>query len=177
MIKRFSLLLIVLILLAICLIVSGCVYKSEYIVPSEKSIASYQYIYVDPENPKLKYLIVNPSGDQEYEYTSLNDFIENIFSKHGFEPVHSLQDLSKQNLLKTAVVQWRKTDVIPHDFGYSIEVTVLVTDFVSKEIIYQGTGLWEGHEGAIKAALEGLEDAKAGLKGKKQDERWKPISK
>lgn len=172
------------ILATLLIALSGCTtYRSEFIVPSDKTISEYNYIYVDPENPKLEFPALDPSDGQKYEYVSFNPLIENMFLEQGFTPIQSLQGLSKPDRLKTAVVQWRKTDTIPNVLGgYSVEITILVTDLVSKEIVYQGLGDHRGatetgdHEGAITAALEGLSDAKAGLKGKKTDERWKPVS-
>lgn len=183
--KKFM---VILISLAVTICFLGCTtYKSEFIAPSEKSISEYQYIYVDPENPKLE--VLAPSDGEEYdssstriEYISFNELIENIFAQHGFKPIQSVNNLPKQDLAKTAVVQWRRTNTTPNELGgYSIEVTVLVTDFFSLEVIYQGVGDYMGmteigdQKGAIIAALKGLSDAKSGSKGVKQSERWNPL--
>lgn len=160
-------------ILIICLIIFGCAtrtYKSEYQASPNLSIHQYKFILVDPENPKVPGF-------------NVNSLIEGIFFKHGFTAINSPKSLSNHDLQQTLVASWRETgrNTRALGLGYSVEITVLVTDYLTKQVVYQGVGESMGKtvaddvSGAIIAAFKNLTDAQSGLTGTYSDKRRQPI--
>jgi hypothetical protein len=152
--------------------------RAEFFTPpSSRPLSDYQHMYLDPDNPVVVVMATGESRAGSHETIDMNPYIGAYLKRHGFEIV-------KDPIPGAGVVQWRTTKTTPLFWDMlSVEVTLIITDFETKEIVYQGIGEFDtegpvnDHTHGLMAALRGIQPA---LNGEHRpppvsDGRWKPI--
>jgi S1-C subfamily serine protease len=97
----------------------------------------------------------------------------------GFRVFSLGEDFNKQTesiKKKTLVLSWAVTNRTDFFSGYSQEVTIVMKDYNTRDIVYKGVGDYMGRDdlgdkiGAIKLALEGLSEYKPVISDKDAEE-------
>lgn len=139
----------------VSLIFEGCganiTYQAKYNIYPQKSIKAYKHLAAHPDNPQI-------------DDVDINQLLEGIGAQHGLSPLkyRDLESSPKNILSQTLVARCRETGRTDRGYGFSIEVTVILSDYLTQETIYTGVGehmgmeVYDDYQGAIRAALSGL---------------------
>jgi hypothetical protein len=144
-------------------------YKMDSFFNPKISISNYSYLVV-AENDNLEpssQLTLSTSNDARFG--NAKSIIEGYAMKCGFSVLSfkELSELPKDNIAKVLIAKWgisgrnSRTDLMSSG-AYSQEVTVILSDYTSKEIVYRGIGEYMGRselddiKGALSAAMQGL---------------------
>ena len=145
---------------------AGKIYNKQFFLNPNYSIKSYSYVVIakkeHSQELKSQITISSPMG---MPYASMESIIEGAILKSGFTLLSQdeLLSLPEDKVKKVLVSKWGISGRKDKAFGsYSQEVTVVLTDYITKEYVYRGIGEYMGAsqlddiKGALTAALEGL---------------------
>lgn len=145
-------------------------YKTDSFFNPRIPISNYSYLIVvgDDNNlePSSQVTLSTPS---DARFGNAKSVIEGHAMKCGLSVLTSreLSELPKENVARVLIAKWGISGRTPRrnamsDGAYSQEVTVILSDYTSKEMVYRGVGEYMGRselddiKGALSAAMKGL---------------------
>jgi hypothetical protein len=162
-------------ILSICIFSFSCTaavkvnttYNKQGIFNQNRPIQNYKYLFIqqssENQEPNSQITLANSNN---MRYGNLNSIIAGAALKAGLTVIdeRTLNALDSASLPKVLIAQWGISGRTTRDKRgtYSQEVTVVLSDFETKEAVYKGIGEYLGQtelddlKGALGAALMGL---------------------